>query len=51
MNKTTKIREKIVFFAVTAIVAFAKNQRYLPKNLEKKFNAKNSDIAVWKITY
>ena len=35
---------------MTAIVGFAKNQRYLKKNL-KKNNTKNSDIVVWKITY
>ena len=51
MNKTTKIRKKTVLFAVTAIVGFAKNQRYLKKNLEKKNNTKNSDIVVWKIIY
>ena len=36
-------QEKIVFSA--------KNQRYLKKSLEKKSNAWNSVVDVWKISY
>ena len=36
---------------VVVTVFSAKNQRYLKKNLEKKSNAWNSVVDVWKISY
>ena len=45
VENATKIRRKIVFFAAIVIVSFAKNQRYLKKNLEKKINTLNSDLC------
>ena len=44
-------RKKIVFSVVVVTVFSAKNQRYLKKNLEKKSNAWNSDVDVWKISH
>ena len=44
-------QEKIVFSVVVVTVFSAKNQRYLKKNLEKKANAWNSVVDVWKISY
>ena len=41
-----------IFFSVVVVTVFsAKNQRYLKKSLEKKSNAWNSVVDVWKISY
>ena len=43
--------EKVVFSVVVVTVFLQKIKRYLKKNLEKKSNAWNSNVDVWKIAY
>ena len=44
-------QEKVVFSVVVVTVFLQKIKRYLKKNLEKKSNAWNSNVDVWKISY
>ena len=44
-------QEKVVFSVVVVTVILQKIKRYLKKNLEKKSNAWNSNVDVWKISY
>ena len=46
-----RLGEKLCFFAAIVIVSFAKKQRFLKKNLEKKINTLNSAAVVWKVSY